>query len=177
MCFEFFGRFILTRYQCQNTVCCCSFSEGAGGKCSCCSLPAAQFEKLSVPKTLWCGTSKGNTAGLYLSNGLRWDLRRNSKQRKINSCSAYDRLWPGYGHQVHNFFFWISASSSLTAGVLSSTWHAVETKMTWNASRMDNKAWTLTSPAMNCPKPGGKVKVAMTKVTTAGKTSRLCEKT
>lgn len=41
----------------------------------------------------------------------------------------------------------------------------------------DNKVGTLTSPAMNCPNPGGKVKVAMTNVTTAGKTSRLGGKT
>lgn len=38
-------------------------------------------------------------------------------------------------------------------------------------------SYKLTSPAMNCPNPGGKVKVAIISVTTAGKSSRLGGKT
>lgn len=50
MCFEFLGRFILTRYQCQNTVYCCSQKVQEASAHVGRSLQ--QFEKPSVPKTL-----------------------------------------------------------------------------------------------------------------------------
>lgn len=164
-----------------------------------------QFEKPSIPpKILWCSISKENTAGLYLSNDLWWHfIPKEFKEKKhlrdcwwvLKACSGCDILGPAYGYwppQLCSVFFWISETElSLFAllgwqllllflfisSLLLSALHAGTNIFTCNGSRKDNKVWTLTSPAMNCPNPGGKVKVAMTSVITAGKTSRLGAKT
>lgn len=155
------------------------------------------WKTFNTPTVLWCSLSKENTAGLYLSNDPWWHfIPKEFKETEhlrdcwwvLKACSGCDILGPAYGSwppQLCSVFSWISENElSLLYSVgsccycfCSSALRAGTNTFTCNGSRKDNEVWTLTSPAMNCPNPGGKVKVAMTSVTTAGKTRRLGAKT